>query len=154
VPTQPPPITPQPPGLLSVLIRALGVVAVVILFIAIIIGVGVFIWWWWEWRGMRGLSPISRAYSRLERYIALLGIRPAAHHTPDERSHQIARVLPKAEPPVSAITRMYTAERYGPGARTPQESELQSEMADEAWSETRTSILQRWLRRLLPWGKK
>jgi Transglutaminase-like superfamily len=154
VPTQPPPLAPQPPGLLSLLARALGVVLVVFLFIALVVAAGAFLWWWWEWRGMRGFSPISRAYARLERYIGLLGIRPGAQHTPDERRQQIANTLPKAEPPVSAITRMYTAERYGPGVRNPRDAELQSEMADEAWSETRTSILQRWLRRLLPWGRR
>jgi hypothetical protein len=49
---------------------------------------------------------------------------------------------------------MYTAERYGRGARTPHEAELQAEIADEAWADTRTSILQRFLRRLFPGGKR
>lgn len=154
VPTQPPSITQQQPqSLLSVLLKALGVALAVILFLVLLLAVGVMIYWWWEWRGMRGLSPITRAYARLERYIGLLGIHLSAQQTPEERRAQIIRTLPKAEPPISAITQLYSAERYSKGSRTPHEGALQSEMADEAWTETRASILKRWLRRRLPWNR-
>ncbi len=155
VPTQPPPMTPQPRGPLSLLLSALGLALLGLLLIALLIGVGVFIYWWWEWRGMKGLSPIVRAYARLERYLGLIGIRLNAQHTPEERRRIIVRALPKAEPPVSAITQMYTAERYGgQRAQSAQEATLQSEVADDAWHETRTTILQRWLRRRLPGGRR
>jgi hypothetical protein len=63
--------------------------------------------------------------------------------------------LPKAEPPVTAITRLYTKERYGrQEARHPRDAETQAGIADEAWSDTRGSILQRWLGRLLPWRRR
>lgn len=153
VPTQPPPLTPQQPSLVSLVLRALGVAAVVLLFLIVLIAVLVFVYWWWEWRGMRGLSPVTRAYARLERYLSLIGIRLGAQQTPDERRKQIVRTIPKAEPPVTAITRMYTSERYGPPAQTPLETELQSEMADEAWSDTRGAILRRFLRRFIPFLK-
>ncbi len=155
VPTQPPPMTPQPRGPLSLLLSALGLALPGLLLIALLIGVGVFIYWWWEWRGMKGLSPIVRAYARLERYLGLIGVRLNAQHTPEERRRIIVRALPKAEPPVSAITQMYTAERYGgQRAQSAQEATLQSEVADDAWQETRTTILQRWLRRRLPGGRR
>ncbi|MBZ0284505.1 MAG: DUF3488 and transglutaminase-like domain-containing protein [Anaerolineae bacterium] len=150
VPTQPPPLTPQQPSLISLVLRALGVAAVVLLVAIVLIALLVFLYWWWEWRGMRGLSPVTRAYARLERYLSLIGIHLGQQQTPDERRRQIVRAIPKAEPPVTAITRMYTAERYGPGAQTPLETELQSEMADEAWSDTRGAILRRFLRRFIP----
>jgi hypothetical protein len=153
VPTQAPPLTPQPRSPLAFLLSALGVALLGLLLIAILAGVGVFIWWWWEWRGMGGLSPIARAYARLERYIGLIGIRPGAQQTPEERRRQIVRQLPAAEPPVTAITRMYTAERYGPGPRNPQDVTTHADVAEEAWIDARGNILRRFLRRLLPWTR-
>ena len=126
----------------------------VLLIIGLIAGIGVFTWWWWEWRGMGGLSPVTRAYARLERYLGLIGLKLGTEQTPEERRQRIVRMLPKAEPPVSAITRMYTAERYGRNTQTPHDTELQSEVADEAWADTRTNILQRFLRRFLPWKRR
>jgi len=154
VPTQPPPLTPRPAGPLGFILQALGAALVVLLIIAVIVGVGVFTWWWWEWRGMGGLSPVTRAYARLERYLGLIGLHLGSEQTPEERRQRIVRALPKAEPPVTAITRMYTVERYGRGGQTPHDTELQSGMADEAWVDTRTNILQRFLRRLLPWTRR
>jgi len=154
VPTQPPPLTPRAAGPLGFLLQALGAALLVLLIIALIVGLGIFTWWWWEWRGMGGLSPVSRAYARLERYLRLIGIHLGSQQTPEERRQRIVRVLPKAEPPVTAITRMYTVERYGRNVQTAHKSELQAGIADEAWADTRTSILQRFLRRLLPWGRR
>ena len=140
---------------MSLLLSALGLALLGLLLIALLIGTGVFIYWWWEWRGMRGLSPVVRAYARLERYLSLIGIRLNSQHTPEERRRIIVRALPKAEPPVSAITQMYTAERYG-GQRveSAQQADVQAEVADDAWQDARTTIVQRWLRRLLPGGRR
>jgi hypothetical protein len=154
VPTQPTSLAPRPAGPFAFLLQALGAALFGLLILALIAGAGVFTWWWWEWRGMGGLSPVSRAYARLERYLRLIGIHLNSQQTPEERRQRVVRALPKAEPPVTAITRMYTAERYGRGARNIRESELQSEIADEAWTDTRTSILRRYLRRLFPWGRR
>lgn len=154
VPTQPPPLTPQQPGFLSVVLGALGLALIGLLVILIIGGIGVFIYWWWEWRGMRGLSPITRAYSRLERYISLLGIQFGSQQTPDERGQQMARRLPKAEAPISTITGLYTVERYsGQRPATPAQAEVQSDMADEAWVDTRGNIIRRYLRRFIPFRR-
>jgi hypothetical protein len=85
----------------------------------------------------------------------LIGLRLNRQQTPEERRRVIVRALPKAEPPVSAITQMYTVERYsGYRSQTPQEAELQAEMADEAWSDARASILQRFLRLRWPWRRR
>jgi hypothetical protein len=113
----------------------------------------VLLYWWWEWRGMRGMSPISRAYARLERYAALLGLRLSDRQTPEERRDRILRELPPAaEPPVTAITRLYTAERYGP--QTPIRDEIRKTPADRAWTRARENILKRWLRRRIPFQRR
>ena len=102
---------------------------------------------------MRGLSPVARAYARMERYIGLIGLHPPPQQTPDERRHAILSTLPQAEPPVNAITTLYTAERYG--QRDSDEQEVAEEMAEHAWPEVRHSILGRWLRRLfMPWTRR
>ncbi|PJF24451.1 MAG: hypothetical protein CUN53_17770, partial [Phototrophicales bacterium] len=153
IPTPTPPLLPQPRDPFGFILPALGAALIGVLLLALILLTLLFIYWWWEWRGMRGLSPISRAYARLERYIALIGLRFSERQTPQERRDQIVTYLPPAaEPPVSAITRLYTAERYGPPA--PIRDEIKARPADRAWSQTRASILKRWLkRRLLFWRK-
>lgn len=154
VPTQPPPITPQEQGPLAFLLPILGAILLAIVTVLVLVAVVVFLWWWWEWRGMGGLSPVARAYARLGRYIPLIGVRLTEQQTPNERRQVISKNLPVAEPPVSAITRMYTAERYGRGPKNPMEVELHAEVADEAWTHARGSILRRWVRRLLmPWKR-
>jgi hypothetical protein len=154
VPTQPPPLQPQQQGPLAFILPILGAVLLVIVLIVLLVGIGVFLWWWWEWRGMGGLSPVSRAYARLERYVRLIGIHLSDDQTPEERRNWIARDLPPAEPPVTAITRMYTAERYGPGPKHPRDVEIHAEVADEAWSDARGNIIRRFLRQLLPWNRR
>ncbi len=74
VPTQPPPLRPQSRDPFSFILPAVGVALLVLFLIVAALGVMVFIYWWWEWRGMKGLSPIVRAYARLERYLGLIGI--------------------------------------------------------------------------------
>lgn len=155
IPTQPPPLPPSQRGLLSFILPALGAALLVISVIAVLVALLVLLWWWWEWRGMRGLSPISRAWARLERYMALIGLRPNPQQTPDERRSRIIRSLPPVEPPVTAITRMYTHERYGRPEHTPREDAIQSQIADEAWSDARGNIVRGWLRRhLWPFGRR
>jgi hypothetical protein len=146
-------MTPQSRSFLEVIAQALGAALLLILFIALLVAIGFFIYWWWEWRGMRGLSPITRAYARLERYLQLIGLRFNPQQTPNERRNAIIRRLPKAEPPVSAITSLYAAERYGPAPKNAQQAEVQSEIADDAWVDARRNILERYLRRFMPWRK-
>jgi transglutaminase-like putative cysteine protease len=152
VPTQPPPVRPQPRGILSYILPALGVALLGLLLVALLVAIGFFIYWWWEWRGMKGLSPVSRAYARLERYLPLVGIRVAPQQTPEERRARVVRDLPAAEPPVTAITRLYVSERYGPAQ--PAEGAVQSDVADRAWTDARGNILKRLARRFLPWARK
>jgi len=153
IPTQPPPLTPQSQSAFDFILPAIGLALLGLLLLAVIIGLFTFVYWWWEWRGMKGLSPVIRAYARLERYIGLIGINLRPQQTPEERRRQIIKGVPQAERPVTAITRLYTAERYGPGSKHPAEGHRNKQIADEAWSGARKNILRRWLRRFMFWRR-
>ncbi len=142
-PQSPPP--PPPPSLLESLfsdfVVLLGVFFALLLFFLLLL----FLYWWWEWRGMRGLSPVARAYARLERYVALLGLRLRPTATTEERRSQIVSELPRAaERPVTQIARLYTRERYGPPAMGA--FGIWQRGAETAWKRARDSILGRWFR--------
>ncbi len=154
VPTVPPPVQPpEPPpqDFLSFLLPAIGAALLLIVGVIAFVLLLVLLWWWWEWRGMGGLSPIARAYARLERYFTLIGFRSGDNETPEERRGEMVRYLPQAERPVTAIARAYTVERYSPPAEGSAESEQNAQIADNAWPEARTRIIRRWLRRFVPW---
>lgn len=153
LPTQPSPVNPEPRDPLSFIFPALALVLIGLVVLAVLIALAVFLYWWWEWRGLRGLSPISRAYARLERFLGLIGIQFGQHDTPEERRRHINRELPSAERPVTAITRLYTMERYGPGYKHPAEEQQRSDSADKAWGEARGRILGRLARRLRFWRR-
>ncbi|MCL4256258.1 MAG: DUF4129 domain-containing protein, partial [Anaerolineae bacterium] len=95
-----------------------------------------------------------RAYARLERYLRLIGIRPNPQDTPEERRRKIVKIIPKADKPVSAITRLYIAERYGVKRKNPGKEIAQSEAVDQAWAEARASIMGKWLDRFRFWKRK
>lgn len=151
VPTEQPPARPEPRSLLSYLLPAIGLALLGLLFLALLAALAAFVWWWWEWRGMKGLSPITRAYAKLERFIGLIGIQVKPQQTPDERRRQIVKDLPGAERPVTAITRLYTTERYGRENDNPLQVSKQTQIADKAWTEARSNIIRRFLKRFVPW---
>jgi hypothetical protein len=138
---------------LSLILSALGLLLVGIIVIALLVAFFTFIYWWWEWRGMGGMSPITRAYARLERYLKLIGITFNPQLTPEERRRRIMRDLPGSERPVTAITRMYMTERYGRNDRPPVESAAQGDVANRAWRDARTNILKRWSKRFQFWRR-
>lgn len=154
VPTQPPPMRQEPQGLLAYLLPVLGILLAIVLVIIALVIIVVFLWWWWEWRGLRGMSPVARAYARLERFITLIGLRFGIQQTPEERRKQVIKELPPAEAPVTAITRMYMIERYGPGPKDEDEVKVHEKVADEAWGSARSSILRRYFGRWIPFLRK
>lgn len=154
LPTQPPPATPDAQNPLEMLLPALGVLLLLILMVIVVLALGTLVYWWWEWRGMHGLSPVTRAYARLERYLGLIGVRLAAQETPEERRRHIVAQVPQVERPVSAITQLYTVERYSAAhRRLPSDAHHSSEVADQAWLDARGGIMKRWLRRFIPWRR-
>jgi hypothetical protein len=157
VPTVAPPIKPpNPPSndFLPFLLSALGLATLLFLLIVVLVLIGVFIYWWWEWRGMGGLSPVARAYARLERYVSLLRVRPTAQDTPEERREKIVEKIPLAERPVTAITRTYSVERYGKPTEGTAEGARNARIADNAWTAARRLILEKWLRRFINFRRR
>jgi len=152
VPTVEPPIAPQnsPPfPLVSIVLSALFLLLVLVV-IALLI---TFMFWWWEWRGMGGLSPVSRAWARLERYVRLIGIRSGDAKTTLEKRRDIEKRIPAAKEPIRAISDLYTSERYRGQANDPTEHARHAETANKAWTDTRRNILVRWLRKFIPFVK-
>jgi transglutaminase-like putative cysteine protease len=154
VPTIQPPVQPPPPppsnDFLSFLLSAIGAALFIFVVVLLLVFALLFLWWWWEWRGMGGLSPIARAYARLERYLRLVGLPVRESRTPEERRVDIVRELPQAERPITYIIRTYIRERFG---RPQTGNALDGQAADQAWQDARTSLLGRWLSRFNPFKR-
>lgn len=154
VPTVEPPIIPDAPpppfAFLEPLLLVALVILVSLLFLAILL---LLLFWWWEWRGMGGLSPISRAYARLERYIQLIGIDIGSNKTTLEKRRELQQRIPAAREPIRTISDLYTRERYGDTGQGTGDNKRFAARAERAWNRTRGNIIRRWLRRLLPFSK-
>ncbi len=153
VPTQPAPIPPDASNPLELIVPALGLFLIGLVVLFVLVALAIFVYWWWEWRGMGGLSPVTRAYMRLERYLSLVGIQFGEEETPDERRFRVVQVIPKAQRPVTAITRLYITERYGPKNQDPSREQQRIDLADRAWPDARGNILRRWARRFRFWRR-
>ncbi len=148
VPTIEPPVAPDnPPPFFQSFIWLVLLVLLPLIVLALILA---FLIWWWEWRGMSGLSPVSRAYARLERYIQLIGIRMGSDKTTLEKRSELQKRLPAAKEPIRAISDLYTIERYRGSGQDPSEPARHAETAEKAWYRTRGKIIRGWLRRLMP----
>lgn len=153
LPTVVPPIAPDEPPPLSLTQPFLVLALAMALFLVILALIALLLFWWWEWRGLGELSPISRAYARLERYIGLLGIHIGRTQTTLEKRRELQRRLPAASEPIRTISDLYTRERYGSGVDADDDSGS-AESAERAWTRTRGNILRRWLRRWLPFLRR
>lgn len=155
LPTLEPPVLPdEPPPPFAFLNPMLVVAAVILLALLILALIFLLLFWWWEWRGMGGLSPISRAYARLERYIQLIGIDIGSSKTTLEKRQELQRKLPAAQEPIRTISDLYTKERYSASSHNETEHKRSDARAERAWTRTRGGIMRRWLRRVLPFGKR
>lgn len=154
LPTVQPPISPDNPPPLSLLQPLIFFALVVMFFLIILIVIALLLFWWWEWRGMGGLSPVARAYARLERYIQLIGISIGSTLTTLEKRRELQRRLPAAREPIGAISDLYTRERYSSGDSGVREDKQYAERAEKAWYRTRANILRRWLRRRIPFLRR
>ena len=153
LPTVQPPISPDNPPPLSALQPIIFFALVVMTFLIILAIIALLLFWWWEWRGMGGLSPVSRAYARLERYIQLIGINIGSTLTTLEKRRELQQRIPAAREPIRTISDLYTRERYG-GNRDVVESGRFAESAEKAWYRTRGNILRRWLHRRIPFLRR
>ena len=146
-----PSATPPPPpdatrvggrGETDVLRVVLLTLALLALVIAGVILVGLFLIWYIEYRGLGGLSAVQRAYARLAIYGRWLGLHFDAAATPDERRRYLVGQMPEIEQPVNVITHTYVTERYAPPGQ-PDEREVSSQMAQQAWHSARWAFIRR-----------
>lgn len=154
LPTVQPPISPDNPPPLSLLQPLIFFALVVMLFLIILAIIALLLFWWWEWRGMGGLSPVARAYARLERYIRLIGINIGSTLTTLEKRRELQRRIPAARDSIGAISDLYTRERYSSGDSGASQDKQFAERAEKAWYRTRGNILKRWLRRRIPFLRR
>ena len=155
VPTVEPPIIPDAPPPPFLFLQPLLLLALVILVSFLILAIILLLlFWWWEWRGMGGLSPISRAYARLERYIQLIGIDIGGNKTTLEKRRELQQKIPAAREQIRTISDLYTRERYGDSSQDEGDNKRFAARAERAWYRTRGNIIRRWLRRLLPFRNR
>ena len=149
LPTVEPPRPEDPPPLDQV--QPLILIALAAMSLAVILAIiALLLFWWWEYRGFGGLTPISRAYARLERYIQLIGINVGSQQTTLEKRRELQRQIPSARESIRTISDLYTRERYGGVSQQVPEDDGYADSAARAWQRTRGNILRRWLRRWLP----
>ncbi len=146
-PSPTPTPTPAPPPLLPLdlpppVTDFLSSLLTVALIIALLSFGGVAAIWWVEYRGLDRLSPIGRAYARLERAAERIGIALRAGDTALERGKRAARTLREEGQPIMTITDAYITERYAP--RPPDLAE--EKQVESAWRRVRRALLGRWLR--------
>lgn len=152
LPTLPDPVQPPPADPLELLLPAAGLILTLVIIALLLILLGWMLYWWWEWRGMKGLTTVTRAYRRLERYLRLLGVGFRPEQTPEERRRDTMRAVPGSERPVTTITRLYNAERYGPDPDRLKTPNIEAQ-ADNAWVDARSGILRRWLDKFKFWKR-
>ena len=154
LPTVEPPIPPDDPPPLTE-IQPLILVALAAMSLAVVLAIlALLIFWWWEYRGFGGLSPISRAYARLERYIQLIGISVGSQQTTLEKRRELQRNIPAARESIRTISDLYTRERYGGVSQQAGDDDGYAESAARAWTRARGNILRRWLRKWLPFLRR
>ena len=122
---------------------AAGVVAVVWMLLS------------WMWNlGLRGLSPVEKAYTRMNRLGALAGLRRRAYQTPNEYAAMMSGALGEAAPSARRIAREFAAMRYTGSAPLDDEDSGDEGEMEEAWKSIRGILIGRAFRRLLPGGNQ
>ena len=116
--------------------------------LGLVAGVWLLLYWLWN-LGLRGLSPVEKAYARMNRLGALAGLRRRAYQTPNEYAAMISGVLGETAPSALRIAREFAALRY-----TGVESDSDDDEMEEAWRSIRGALVGRAFRRLLPGGNQ
>jgi transglutaminase-like putative cysteine protease len=101
-------------------------------------------YWFTEKRGTGGLSLIERAYIRMWRFAAWLGVPAPPDQTPYERADALKTIVPQSETPINRITDLYVVERFGGGS-----GNETSSAAEEQWTLLRPQLWKSWLQKRL-----
>ena len=127
----------------------------------IVIGAVAAVWLllYWLWNlGLRGLSPVEKAYARMNRLGAIAGMKRRAQQTPSEYASMMAGALGEAAPAAQRIARAFAAMRYTRRTTASDDDENEDDgLADsmeDAWRSIRGVLIGRAFRRLLPGGNQ
>ena len=122
--------------------------------VGIAVGAGAVVWLllYWMWNlGLRGLSPVEKAYARMNRLGTLAGLRRRAYQTPNEYAAMMAGALGEKALSAQHIAREFAELRYTGVAPTDEDGDDEME---EAWRSIRGILIGRTFRRLLPGGNQ
>ena len=120
---------------------------------------------YWIWNlGLRGLSPVEKAYARMNRVGTIAGLKRRAYQTPDEYAAMLAGFLGEAAPSARRIAQEFAALRYT-GGNAPSDENAVADDADphdgddgdemeQAWRSIRGALIGRAFKRLLPGGNQ
>ena len=111
---------------------------------------------YWIWNlGLRGLSPVERAYTRMNRLGAIAGLRRRADQTPMEYAAMLSGTLGESAPAAQRIAWEFAATRYtGGNAASAEDDADDGQEMEQAWRNIRGSLITRAFRRLLPGGNQ
>ncbi len=116
--------------------------------LGVVAGVWLLLYWLWN-LGLRGLSPVEKAYARMNRLGTLAGLKRRAYQTPNEYAAMISGALGESAPSARRIAREFAALRYTGIAADNGEDEM-----EEAWRSIRGALVGRAFRRMLPGGNQ
>ncbi len=126
--------------------------------IGIVLAVAGVIWllllWLWN-MGLRSLTPVERAYAKMNRLGVLAGMRRRADQTPHEYAAALSAVLGEAGAAAHRIASTFAAARYAPAHPDADRAEPDADQADameQDWRTIRGPLAVRALKRLLPGG--
>jgi transglutaminase-like putative cysteine protease len=132
----------------------LSLIFLVLVGLLIFTGLGAAVTYWAvEGRGLRGLNFVERAYARMWRLAARIGVPNPPDQTPYERAEALLTLVPEGEAPIKSITELYVVERFGRGNGNGDGSG-----AGDGWSLLRPILWRAWLDRRFgrfwPWKKQ
>jgi transglutaminase-like putative cysteine protease len=123
--------------------RGFSPLFLVLVGLLLIAGLGMGVTYWTiEARGMSGLNLIERAYARMWRFAARLGVPGPPDQTPHERAEALATLVPEGRAPIQSITDMYVIERFGRGNGNGDGSS-----AEDRWALLRPVLWKAWLQK-------
>ena len=120
-----------------------GFLALIGLLVIAAAGMGT-TYWVTEKRGTSGLSFVERAYTRMWRFAAWLGIPAPPDQTPYERANALTTLVPDGETVITGITDMYVAEKFGRKNGNGDGSD-----AEDQWSLLRPMLWRSWFQKKL-----
>ena len=99
----------------------------------------------WRW-GLRGMKPPERAYARITRLGAMLGLGRPAHSTPSEYAGFLSKKVPSSADAITGIVARYEAQVYGRADIV----DDQARVLEREWRRVRGAMVRWRLRNLVP----